>query len=125
MTGYKVVELVELCELPRLPSELVGMAEAGYSRKVCLAFDRAALSYFKAYRRMLEKTKQVALNPEERMRSKKVKPTKTVAFYDDEEIFSFLGINEEDDPQAVAEVLAQVTQEMWDSVEWDDEEELE
>src|SRR4051812_41994144 len=91
LTGWRVLEIVELCELPRLPSELLRMREAGYVERTCLGFDRACLSYVQRYRRMREKTKQVPVPLEERMKSKKNRQTKTVPFYDEEQLLAFLG----------------------------------
>lgn len=99
------------------------MEEAGYPHRFRIAFDRAALSFYREYRRRVEKTKQVPLDPAERLKNRKPKPTKTVAYYEPEEIFDFIGINEADDPEAVAEVMAELTQQMWDELPDDDEEE--
>lgn len=100
------------------------MEEAGYSRKTRLAFDRSCVTYVQRYRRMRDKVKRVPLDPSERTR--KPRPTKEVPFYTEEDLLKELGvIIDEESGDEAKQILGELDAEMWDSVDWGDDDEPE
>jgi hypothetical protein len=100
------------------------MEESGYSPEVQLAFDRSCLTLVQRYRRMKEQTKLEPVPAEERRR--KQIPKRTVPLHSPEELLRFLGVHDAiEDDDKITEVLGVLDAEMWNSVDWETQEDPE
>lgn len=90
--GWKVLELVEVAELPNRPSDLLEMAEDGYSSQSRLAVDLAFMSFVRRFRRMAEETE---LKPAPKPK-KGARPLVQTPKHSQERLLEALGIRAED-----------------------------
>lgn len=115
--GWRLLELIELCELPRLPSELLRMAEAGYGPEAQIAFDRYAWGRVARFRRMMEETVEQDAPPRRRAKAKVRVPR-----YSEAELLAALDVDLEDEV-ARDIVQAAIAESEWDAIAWEEEDE--
>lgn len=113
---------MELCELPRLPSELIRMREAGYGEDACLGFDAACVGFARRFRRMAEETVEAWETPAKPPKGKVRVPKPKHSHAD---LLRVLGLDPADFPEgtdaaAARDALPSLRPEDFLAADWDD-----
>ena len=118
-----MAEIVDVCELPRRPSDLIGMPDAGYSEEACLDFDRECVRVTRRLRRIDAATEPVQVKALPKPRKGMV--WSTGPKYSDEQRYAAYGV-EPGDPDEVREAIderasaAAFRPEDFADLDWDD-----
>lgn len=98
--------LYRLARLPRRPSDLIGLQEAGHSGRDCLAFDLMTLEFGERFERALSETVEKPMPADRRT------PTMPAPKWGPADLERFLGLAEERSPAGDGEEIDQMVQQI-------------
>ncbi len=108
-----------LCELPRLPSELLLLRSDGWTEEACLDFDREMVRVARRLRRMAQETEPAEVKAPRPARKGFVWSQRPR--YSEEQLLEAYGVESgSDEAEAVGERVAELRQEDFADADWDD-----